>query len=206
MQKQMHHKKSIAILKRDPRFARLIKKYGLPDREPRKNPFQSLVRSIVYQQLSGKAAATILGRFQKLFPGRRFPTPKKVIALPMKKLRSAGLSSQKSIYIKDLAKKFADGTIKASRLHRMTNTEVIEHLVRVKGIGVWTTHMFLIATLGRPDILPTGDLGIRKGFQVVYNLKNLPDHATMERLAKPWREHASVAAWYLWCVADAAKE
>ena len=162
MQKKNRHKKSIAVLKRDPRFALLIKKYGLPDREPRNNPFQSLVRSIVYQQLSGKAAATILQRFMNLFPGKHFPTPKEVSAVPLRKLRAAGLSSQKSLYIKDLAQKFTNGAIKASDLYRMTNTEVIEHLVRMKGIGLWTVHMFLIATLGRLNILPTGDLGIRK--------------------------------------------
>ena len=120
-------------------------------------------------------------------------------------LRRAGLSPQKAMYIKDLAKKFLDGTIRHRSFHRMTNDEIIEHLVQVKGIGVWTAHMFLIFTLQRPDVLPTGDLGIQKGFQLVYKLKKLPDHKKMEELARPWRKHASVASWYLWRVADGTK-
>ncbi len=200
--------KSLSILKRDKKFAKLIKKHGSPDlkwgRVGLQNPFRSLVRSIIYQQVSGKAAASILKKFISLFS--RFPKPEDVNKIPVKKLRSAGLSYQKASYIKDLAKKFTDGTIKHRRLYKMTSAEVIDHLVQVKGIGVWTVHMFLIFTLNRPDILPTGDLGIRKGFKIVYGLKNLPDHDKMERLAKPWREHASLASWYLWRAADEAKK
>jgi DNA-3-methyladenine glycosylase II len=196
---------SILVLSRDRHFAELIKKYGVLRREKRKNPFQSLIRSIVYQQVSGRAAASILNRFLGLFDAKEFPTPEEVLKTPIKKLRSAGLSFQKVSYIRDLAGKFSDGTIKYKSFSRMSNEEIIEHLIRVKGIGVWTAHMFLMSTMGRPDILPTGDLGIRKGFQVVYSLKSLPDHAKMERLAKPWREHATCASWYLWQVANEAK-
>ena len=117
-------------------------------------------------------------------------------------MRSAGLSAQKVSYIKDLAVKFSDGTIEHRALHKMTTLDLIEHLIQVKGVGVWTVHMLLIFTLNRPDVLPTGDLGIRKGFQSLYRLKTLPDHKKMESLAKPWRAHASVASWYLWKVAD----
>ncbi len=195
---------SVLALSRDARFARLIKKHGILRREKRKNPFQSLVRSIVYQQVSGASAASILKRFTSLFD-KAFPTPEKVLKTPIEKLRSAGLSSQKVSYIHDLARKFYDGTIEYKSFRRMSNEEIIEHLVRVKGIGVWTAHMFLMSTMNRPDILPTGDLGIRKGFQVMYGLKSLPDHAKMERLAKPWREHATCASWYLWQVANETK-
>ncbi len=200
---------SIATLKRDKRFAPLIKKHGPPDfTRPNLVPgnvFQSLVRSIIYQQVSGAAASTILGRFVALFPKGKFPTPAMVSAMSIEKMRAAGLSGQKVSYIKDLADKFTDGTIKHRSLHTMESADIVEHLTQVKGIGVWTVHMFLIFTLNRPDVLPTGDLGVRKGFQVVYKLKDLPDHAKMEKLAKDWRAHASTASWYLWRVADEAK-
>lgn len=196
---------SVAVLNRDKRFAHLIKKHGLPERSERKNPFQSLVRSIIYQQVSGRAAATILGRFVGLFPKGRFPAPEVVSKMPVEKMRTAGLSSQKASYVKDLAQKFSDGTVKHRSLKAMTNAEVVEHLTQVKGIGVWTVHMFLISTLNRPDVLPTGDLGIRKGFQIIYGLKTLPDHAKMEKLAQHWRAHASLASWYLWRAADEKK-
>ena len=135
----------------------------------------------------------------------RFPSPEMVCAMPLGRMRTAGLSGQKASYIKDLAEKFTDGTIKHRSLHKMESADIVEHLTQVKGIGVWTVHMFLIFTLNRPDVLPTGDLGIRKGFQILYKLRDLPDHAQMEQLAKGWRAHASTASWYLWRVADGAK-
>ena len=193
---------SLAVLKKDPRFRALIKQHGLPNLRRGSNPFQALVRSIVYQQISGKAAASILARFSALFPGPVFPTPEAVRATPLRRLRSAGLSQSKALYIKDLAEKFFDGTIRHRSLRRMTNDEVITHLVQVKGIGVWTAHMFLIFTLHRLDVLPTGDLGIQKGFRAVYGLRALPNQRKMEALAKPWRAHASVASWYLWRAAE----
>ncbi|OGC88453.1 hypothetical protein A2419_01785 [Candidatus Adlerbacteria bacterium RIFOXYC1_FULL_48_26] len=209
----MAHEESLKVLKKDKRFAGLIKKHGAPVLNERGNPFQSLVRSIIYQQVTGKAAATILARFEALFAGpakksgvnKKFPTPEEVLAMPLQKMRDAGLSSQKSSYIKDLAEKFVDGTVQHKKFKKMTNEEVIVHVTAVKGIGVWTAHMFLMFTLGRLDVLPTGDLGIQKGFQVLYGLKKLPTHEQMEKLAKEWRPHASVASWYLWRVADEAK-
>ena len=204
-----HLAKSISALMRDKRFAKLVKKHGPPafkwNNFERGSAFQSLCRSIIYQQVSGAAAATILARFVALFPKSEFPTPLAVSKMPIEKMRSAGLSAQKASYIKDLALKFSDGTIKYQSLNKMTNNEIVEHLTQVKGIGVWTVHMFLISTLNRPDVLPTGDLGIRKGFQIVYGLKTLPDHAKMEKLAKHWRAHASAASWYFWRAADGAK-
>lgn len=203
------YSKSIHALKRDKRFAPLITKHGLPafkwNNFERGNAFQSLCRSIIYQQISGKAAASILERFKVLFRPKRFPSPEMVINAPVIKLRKAGLSEQKVSYLKDLALKFSDGTIKHRSLDRMSNEKIVEHVTQVKGIGSWTVHMFMIFTLNRPDVLPTGDLGIRKGFQILYRLKSLPDRAKMEKLAKPWREHASAASWYLWRIADEAK-
>ena len=125
--------------------------------------------------------------------------------MPVDKLRSAGLSGQKVVYLKDLALKFTDGTIKHKRLHAMSSEEITAHLTQIKGVGVWTVHMLQIFTLGRIDVLPVGDLGVQKGFQLFYKLKTLPTPQEMETLAKPWREHASVASWYMWRVADEAK-
>lgn len=207
MEKRHLMDKSLAVLKQDRRFAHLIKKHGVPDMPRRKNSFQALVRSIIHQQLSGKAAETIYARFLAIFESRKkFPTPELVCAVPAERLRSSGLSVQKVGYLHDLAKKFSDGTVRYRALKRMKNEEIARHLTRVKGVGEWTVHMFLIFTLGRPNVLPTGDLGIRKGFQIIYGLKELPDKKMMEKLAAPWREHASLASWYLWRAADATRE
>ena len=196
---------SVKVLKKDPRFLPLIRKYGLPEflnkkssRGRGRNYFQSLCRSIISQQVSGAAADTIYKRFVGFFG--KFPSPEKVLSMPVKKLRSAGLSKQKVSYIKDLAQKFSDGTIIQKSLHKMSNEEVVEHLVQVKGIGEWTAHMFLIFTLNRPDVFPVGDLGVRKGFQKVYGFKIMPSQRTMKRYAKPWCEHATLASWYFWQV------
>lgn len=204
---------ALAHLKKDPHFKPLIQKYGTPDLAPQKNYFEALARAIVYQQLSGKAAATIFARFRALFPSRGFPKPADVLAMPETQLRAAGLSAQKVSYLRDLALKFSDGTI-TPRLFRQgkhgaaaaSNDDIIKHLTAVKGIGTWTAHMFLMFTLHRLDVLPTGDLGIQKGFKIVYALKKLPNEQQMEKRAAPWRAHATVASWYLWRVADEAKE
>lgn len=211
--------KSLATLKRHPKFAPLIKQHGPPKLRRGKNAFQALSRAIIYQQISGSAAVSIYKKYVALFgiqlegpidwekpAARKFPSPEHVLKMPAAKMRNAGLSLQKIQYLKDLAKKFSDGTIKHRSLNRLTNDEIIAALTAVKGIGVWTAHMFLIFSLNRLDILPTGDLGIRKGFQMLYKLRSLPDHKKMETLAKEWREHASIASWYLWRVADGAKK
>jgi len=161
--------------------------------------------SIVYQQVSGKAAASILNKFKNLFGGR-FPTPDEVLEKTGEELRSVGLSRGKVIYIRDLAEKFKDGTINPRKFPRMSNDEIIEHLTRVKGIGTWTAHMFLLFTLRRPDVLPTLDLAIRKGFQIVYGLREIPEHEAMERLARGWRKHASLASLYLWRIYETGKK
>lgn len=193
---------ALSALGADPRFAPLIKKHGAPDINRGKNVFRALVRSIVYQQLSGKAAGTIFARFQALFPGRAFPKPTQVLKMPLSKLRKAGLSRQKAAYIKDVARKFAKGTIPHRKFSKMSSEEIMTHLIQIKGVGEWTVHMLLIFTLGHLDVLPTGDLGVRKGLQIVYGLKTLPTPKQMERLAKPWRQYASVASWYLWQAAE----
>ena len=205
-------------LSHHPRFAPLVKKHGLPQLRHGRAPFQALCRAIIYQQISGSAAGSIYKKFVAVFgiavtlpldwkskKTQAFPTPEEVLATPLSRMRTAGLSAQKASYIQDLARKFSDGSITPRKLSRMKNDDIVETLTQVKGIGVWTVHMFLIFTLNRPDILPTGDLGIRKGFQKLYALRTLPTHTEMERLAKEWREHASAASWYLWRIADEQK-
>jgi len=188
----------------DEKLAPLIKKYGPPDftrRPGGTGVFPSLLRSIVYQQLSGHAARAIHTRVLALFPNG-VPRPETLLKIRAPRLRKAGLSVQKITYVRDLSRKCLDGTIDEKKFPKMSSSEIIEHLTQVKGVGEWTAHMVLIFTLGRPDILPTGDLGIRKGFQKVYKMRVLPDKKQMEKRARAWREHASVASWYFWAVAD----
>ncbi len=201
-------KTSIAHLRKYPHFARLIKKHGVPDLKRSSGSariFSAILRSIISQQISTSAAHCIRERFLKLFP-KSGPTPELLLRVPVETLRSAGLSSQKVSYMRDAAEKFKDGTINPRKFAKMTSDEITEYLVQIKGVGVWTAHMLLIFTLNCPDTLPTGDLGIKKGFQKVFKLRSLPSPTHMERLAKPWRAHASVASWYLWRAADDAKK
>lgn len=180
----------------------LIARHGKPALSRTRNSFQSLARAIVYQQLSGKAAGTIYGRFLDLFPTRRFPTPAALAAVPFERLRGAGLSRAKAAYLLDLAAKFDDGTIRPRRFSSMTNDELSASLTRIKGVGQWSVDMFLMFGLNRPDVLPVGDLGIRKGMQVHFGLRALPEPARMERLARPWRPYRTVASWYMWRVLE----
>jgi DNA-3-methyladenine glycosylase II len=165
---------------------------------PTKDPFASLARSIIFQQLSTKSATSIYNKFVALFPKKKFPKPKDVLKLSDTKFKSAGVSPQKISYLRDLAKKFTDGTVKHRHLHKMTEIEIREHLIKIKGIGPWTIDMFLIFALNRPDILPVGDLGIMKGFQKIFGLKKLPSQRTMERLAKPYAGKRTYLSLHLW--------
>ena len=186
--------------------AKKLEKIQLKDRKPPfkrpAEPFHSLIRSIIYQQLSGKAAGTILARFLALFPESRYPTPAEVLALRDTKFKKCGISGQKTRYLKDLALRFTDGTIDPSNFKNMTDEEIREHLLVVKGVGRWTADMFLMFTLFRPDVLPTGDLAIQKGFQKLFKLETIPDPETMIRLSKSWQPYRTVASWYLWELAD----
>jgi len=200
---------SLAALRRDKKMAALIRRYGPPDltkyHANSRSLFEALLRSIVYQQVSGHAARAIHSRVLALFPKGK-PTPEKLLKLRAPTLRKAGLSLAKVRYVRDLAKKCLDGTISEKDFKRMSSQEIIEHLVQVDGIGEWTAHMMLIFKLYRLDILPVGDLAIRKGFQKVYRLAAMPNRAEMERIAATWRSHATVAAWYLWRVIDDEKK
>jgi DNA-3-methyladenine glycosylase II len=203
MAKKNPHQASIVFLQKDKTLGKFIKRHGPIEhrREHAMDAFQSLAEAIIYQQLSGKAAGTILKRFVALFPAK-FPTPAQVLKIKTEKLRSAGLSGQKASYLKDLALKFKDGTIVPKKFHVMTDEEIIEHVTAVKGIGTWTAHMFMMFTLSRPDVLPTGDLGIRKGFKKLFALRSMPSPERMHLLAKSWAGHRTVASMYLWRLID----
>ncbi len=162
------------------------------------DPFQALCEAIIYQQISGNAAASILVRFRALWPRAAFPTPRAVARMDIARMRTCGLSLQKATYLKDLAAKFLDGTVAPVQFPKMSDEDIIEHVCAVKGVGRWTAQMFLMFTLHRPDVLPTGDLGIQKAFQRVFKLRTLPAPAQMEKLAAPWRGNRTVACFYLW--------
>lgn len=197
MTKRLWTPKVRAHLGRDVKLARIIERVGpfkLQLREEGSH-FGALLRSIVYQQLSGKAASTIHGRVLDLFGGRE-PRPAELLAASDEKLRAAGLSRQKISYLKDLARHADAGAI--DRLHELEDEEVIAQVTAVKGVGVWTAQMFLMFRLGRPDVLPVLDLGIRKAIQRAYGLRKMPDATKIEALASKWRPHCTVACWYLW--------
>ena len=167
--------------------------------EPGHSLFQVLVRSIVHQQLTGKAAATILGRVIQISAPRRFPTPNDLLEISPERLRAAGLSTAKTAALKDLAARTLDGTVPSlPRVRRMPDEAIVEHLTAVRGIGRWTVEMLLIFKLGRPDVLPLGDLGVRKGFARTFGKRKLPEPAAMTRRGERWRPYRSVASWYLW--------
>jgi DNA-3-methyladenine glycosylase II len=189
-------KQAIKFLKRDPKLAKIIKHVGSYDISIMKNPYESLIEAIITQQLSGKAAESISKRFRKLFV--RFPKPADVIKMPDSKLRSAGLSGMKVKYIKDLSEKIESKELKIRSLKNMTDEEVIMQLTQVKGIGRWTAEMFLIFSLGRLDVLPVGDLGLKKGIRSLYSMPDLPEKDEIEELAEKWKPYRTVATWYIW--------
>jgi 3-methyladenine DNA glycosylase/8-oxoguanine DNA glycosylase len=185
----------------DPVLGTLIAQVGGFGLKPRhaQSLFAALTRSIVYQQLSGAAAATILRRVTALFAPRRFPTPRDLLAMPEQRLRAAGLSTAKTAALRDLAQRTLDGTVPSMALvRRLGDEDVIERLTQVRGIGRWTVEMLLIFRLGRPDVLPLGDLGVRKGFARTFRKRGLPSPTVMERHAERWRPYRSVASWYMW--------
>jgi DNA-3-methyladenine glycosylase II len=170
-------------------------------------PFDALAESIAYQQLNGKAAATIWGRVRALYPKRRKLDPKLVLATPDKKLRAAGLSGSKVAALKDLAAKTLDGTVPSARaLARMSDEEIIERLVTVRGIGRWTVEMLLLFDLGRPDVWPVHDYGVQKGFAKTFGRRKLPTPKQLLKLGDKWKPYRSAAAWYFWRALDAPEK
>ncbi len=193
----MSHKEAIKFLKKDPKLAKIIKQVGDFNVKITKNRYQSLVEAIIAQQLSGSAAESILKKFKKLFKSK-FPKPFEVIKTPNSKIRSVGLSKMKIMYIKDLSKKIQSKQLNMRKISTKSDEYVVEHLTDVKGIGRWTAEMFLIFSLGRLDVLPVGDLGLKKGIQLMYSLKELPNEKEIEQIAESWKPYRTVATWYLW--------
>jgi DNA-3-methyladenine glycosylase II len=199
-------RKAIATLREDPVMAALIDDHSALvradlRRERAGDAYGALLRSIVGQQLSTKAASTIYGRMLELFGGHA-PTPRQLLEADPDAIRAAGLSRPKIAYLRDLAQHVEEGTLELERLPELPDEEVTAQLTAIKGLGQWTADMFLMFHLGRPDILPVGDQGIRRAVQVQYRMRKLPDPKRLERVARPWRPYRTLACLYLWSSLD----
>jgi DNA-3-methyladenine glycosylase II len=189
------------LMRRDPILADVIRRIGPCSMEHRGDPYRMLLRSVIYQQLAGAAARTIDGRLRAPWRGR-YPRPEVLLAAPDAQLRAAGLSRQKIAAVRAVAQAFAAGDVSNRRLRAMDDEVVVAAVTQIHGIGEWTAHMLLMFSLARPDVLPVGDYGIRKGAMQLYRLRELPKPRELEALAEPWRPYRSVASWYLWRVVD----
>lgn len=200
-----YKRKAVAHLRKvDPVMARLIDAIGTCKLTLRDqgSHFDAIARSIVFQQLSGKAASTIHGRLEGLYGGRS-PLPAELTVTSDEHLRGAGLSRGKSAYLKDLAARVVSGELPVETLHELSDEEIIAALTRVKGIGRWTAQMFLMFRLGRPDVLPDLDLGVQKGIQKAYRLRKLPSPDRVKKIGAKWAPYRTIASWYLWRLLDA---
>lgn len=198
-----------ALARRDPALGRAMRRLpgfpGFPIRGLVDSRFHALARAIVYQQLSGKAAATIHGRVVEL-GGGRFPRPEALLDLPEASLRAAGLSRAKAIAVRDLAERVCDGRLKLNGIHRLDDERVVERLTEVRGIGRWSAEMFLMFHLGRLDVMPVGDLGVQEGLRLLDGLAERPTPDELATRAEAWRPLCSVASWVLWRLVDEARE
>jgi 3-methyladenine DNA glycosylase/8-oxoguanine DNA glycosylase len=188
------------LVRADRKLAILIRKVGPCTLKPkRRTPFEALVRAVTFQQLNGTAAEAILGRVKALFPGSKFPTPKALLEMPEERLRAAGLSRAKIAAVKDIAAKTLAGVVPDSRtISRMTEEEIRERLLELRGVGPWTVEMLLIFTLGRLDVWPVTDYGVRKGFARTFGWKELPTPRELLEHGERWRPYRTTAAWYFW--------
>ena len=193
---------TLALKILDPELVTLLDSFEIEDWTPETNYFKSLTRTIIYQQLSGKAASTISNRFISLYHGKNYPTPADILNTDHDILRSVGLSNAKAKYIKNISRAFLDGTVDHKNLGKLSDEEIMEQLIAIKGVGPWTAQMFLMFTLNRPDVFPAGDLGVQKGFQQYFKLKKLPSPKIMEKRAKKWKPYRTVASLYFWKVVD----
>ena len=194
---------------RDPVMRLLIREHGLCELVPetRRTPFQSLVQAVAHQQLNGTAANTILARFKKLFPGRRFPRPEDLAGVTDKEIRACGFSFAKIKAIRDIAEKTLSGVVPSPReIVKLSDDEIILRLTQVRGVGRWTVEMLLIFQLGRFDVLPAHDFGVRTGFGHAYKRRKLPEPKEILAYGEIWRPHRTTASWYLWRAADAMKK
>jgi DNA-3-methyladenine glycosylase II len=197
------------LSKRDPVLRRLIREHGKCALAPekRRSPFQSLVQAVAHQQLNGTAANTILSRFKKLFPGRKFPRPEDLANVTDEQIRACGFSFAKIKSIRDIAEKTLSGVIPTSReIVKLSDDEIVARLTEVRGVGRWTVEMLLIFQLGRHDVLPADDFGVRSGFRVAYKKRGMPKPKELLAFGEKWRPHRTTAAWFLWRAADTAKE
>ena len=204
----MSHKRAITHLRKaDPRLSAVIDAVGSCTFAPAEHlaHFTAISRSIVFQQLSGKAATTIYNRFAALFPDET-PTAKALSEISDEQLRGVGLSRQKTGYLRDFAVRVNSGEVPIDSLHELSDEEIIKALVSVKGIGRWTAQMFLMFRLGRPDVLPDLDLGIQKGIQRAYRMRKLPTPKRVMEIGAKWAPHRTIASWYLWRSLDATAE
>ena len=193
----------------DPVMRKLIREIGECELEPetRRAPFNSLVLAVAHQQLHANAARNILDRFKKLFPGRKFPKPEDLANVADEQLRACGFSFNKIKAIRDIAEKTLSGVVPSSRqIVKLSDDEIITRLTEVRGVGRWTVEMLLIFQLGREDVLPADDFGVRSGFRAAYKKREMPKPKDLLKFGERWRPHATTAAWYLWRAADAAKD
>jgi DNA-3-methyladenine glycosylase II len=194
---------------RDPIMRLLIKEHGLCELVPemRRSPFQSLVQAVAHQQLNGTAANTILARFRKLFPGRKFPRPEDLAGVTDEQIRAAGFSYAKIKSIRDIAEKTLAGIVPSPReIIKLTDDEIVLRLTQVRGVGRWTVEMLLIFQLGRHDVLPVDDFGVRTGFRHAYKKRSMPTPKDLLKFGELWRPHRTTASWFLWRAADAMKK
>jgi len=186
----------VSLLRSDKKLGPMIKRIGPCSMRITKNPYQTLVEAIIYQQLSEASATAITKRFLKLY--KKFPTPKQVVATTDKKLKDTGISGTKINYIKGLSKQVIQKEIDFRKISKLSDEKVIEELTKIKGIGNWTAQIYLMFCLQRTDILPVGDLGIQKGIRDLFSLKELPDPRTLEKFSARWKPNRSIACWYIW--------
>jgi len=196
MQSPSRFEEQVSLLRSDKKLGPIIKRIGPCSMRITKNPFQTLVEAIIYQQLSEASATAITKRFLKLY--KKFPTPKQLVATTDKKLKDTGISGTKISYIKGLSKQIIQKEINFKKISKLSDEKVVEELTKIKGIGNWTAQIYLMFCLQRTDILPVGDLGIQKGIRDLFSLKELPDSKTLEKFSARWKPNRSIACWYIW--------
>tara|TARA_Y100001960_G_C14432499_1_gene708532 strand:+ start:106 stop:714 length:609 start_codon:yes stop_codon:yes gene_type:complete len=201
----MNINSALKILKKDSKMQNLIKEYGSPDFKSKDDYFHSLMRSIVFQQLSGRVANIIYQRLINLVPNNKI-IPKDILLLNNEDMKKIGLSSQKIKYIKNLADYFDSNLFNSNKVKKMSNEEISRELIQIKGIGQWTIDMFLMFTLNRPDVMPYLDLGIQKGIKILFNLDHLPTKDEMKNISIKWKPYRTVACWYIWKIVDDGNE
>jgi DNA-3-methyladenine glycosylase II len=203
----MHSEAEVYLSRRCPVMRRLVQKHGPCGLMPRKrSPYETLISAVAHQQLHANAAEAILRRFKALFPNTKFPKPEQVLAADDAVLRGCGFSTGKMLAIRDIAEKTLSGHVPTrAAATKLSDDEMITRLVEVRGVGRWTVEMLLIFTLGRPDVFPSDDFGVRNGWRVVKKLDEMPRPKELREYAEKWRPHRTLAAWYLWRAADASK-